>query len=278
MFDEDAYFWETEFLRDVGFGMSRFHRDADFTNSKFNGNTYFEYSIFNRTAKFSGSQFKDNAYFSYSRFEDHLDFTKCKFNNIFNLRGSLFNHSISLKDVDFDTIYIDWDDIENTKKTFDGKVYLTLIENYKERGFFNDADSCYYQFRLDQLMHQNPVENFAKYLIDLGGWMFYGYGTRPDLPIIWSIFLIMIFGLVFWRNALKRTKIATQGRISVEDWLGFSAAVFLSGTKFFVDPPQIPEPLSEPNSRIKRVFIAERVLGALFSILLFLAISRSLIR
>ena len=60
---------------------------------------------------------------------------------------------------------------------------------------------------------------------------------------------------------------------SVLNALFFSATLFLSGTKLFVDPPAIPELQGVSRSVVNRVFIAERLLGALFSILFFLAIT-----
>ena len=266
-FNGNAYFWNSQFGKDAHFWYSKFSGDASFSGSQFNKSANFNNSIFNKIADFP-----------YSNFGSHSIFNECKFNKDANFRASIFKDSIQLKDIDFDRIYLDWDKIEKVKKNFDGKVYLSLIESYKARGFFNDADDCYRRFRIDQLMQQSVFENPLTYLIDFGGWIFYGYGTRPDLPIIWSILVITSIGLFFWRNTLSKAKKANQGLISAEDWFCFSAAVFLSGTKFFVDPPKVPKPLEEPNPWIRRVFIAERILGALFSILLILAISRTLIR
>ena len=62
------------------------------------------------------------------------------------------------------------------------------------------------------------------------------------------------------------------------DAINFSIIVFLSGTKFFIDPPEIPQLQKWPKSLTKSVFIAERVFGALFSILLFIAINATVVR
>jgi hypothetical protein len=59
----------------------------------------------------------------------------------------------------------------------------------------------------------------------------------------------------------------------VLDALIFSSTLFLSGTKLFVDPPAIPELQGVSWTTLKIVFIAERLLGALFSILFFLAVT-----
>jgi len=65
---------------------------------------------------------------------------------------------------------------------------------------------------------------------------------------------------------------------SVTDILAFSATVFLSGTRLFIDPPPLPKIEGRSRSLIKKAFILERVLGALFSVLFFIAISGTIAR
>ena len=62
------------------------------------------------------------------------------------------------------------------------------------------------------------------------------------------------------------------------DILGYSVTVFLSGTKFFIDPPVLPRIEGRSRSWIKKAFILERVLGALFSVLFFIAVSGTIVR
>jgi len=60
--------------------------------------------------------------------------------------------------------------------------------------------------------------------------------------------------------------------------LAFSATVFLSGTRLFIEPPHLPKIGGRSRYLIRGTFIFERVLGALFSILFFLAISGTVVR
>lgn len=60
--------------------------------------------------------------------------------------------------------------------------------------------------------------------------------------------------------------------------ISFSALVFISGTRFFIEPPEVPGPSTEHYLLIKAAFIMERVLGALFSIMFFIAISGTIVR
>ena len=120
----------------------------------------------------------------------------------------------------------------------------------------------------------------------------YGYGTKPLRPLLWSIGVVLLFG-AFWSTARTRgDEYSTARDQTPGKWYRgllkpgflepghylFSATVFLSGTKRFVDPPEIPESTRWSRSFVKGMFILERVLGALFSILFFLAISATVIR
>ena len=62
------------------------------------------------------------------------------------------------------------------------------------------------------------------------------------------------------------------------DILGYSVTVFLSGTRIFIDPPPLPRIEGRSRSWMKKAFILERVLGALFSVLFFIAISGTIVR
>ena len=62
------------------------------------------------------------------------------------------------------------------------------------------------------------------------------------------------------------------------DILGYSVTVFLSGPRVFIDPPLLPKIEGRSRSLMKKAFILERVLGALFSVLFFIAISGTIVR
>ena len=115
--------------------------------------------------------------------------------------------------------------------------------------------------------------------------VFYGYGKRPLYPLIWSIAIVMLFGGFWIALGSKKTKNEVDEYSSIKRWpsnlsdaLVFSATVFLSGTKLFVDPPAIPEISGVSQSFIRKAFIIERLLGALFSVLFFLAVTGMIIK
>ena len=114
----------------------------------------------------------------------------------------------------------------------------------------------------------------------------------------------MVFGSIWWIGGLRRNKSTNQKGIfekyghgdkqvskkplQKRNWqrelyifaevMLFSATVFLSGTRLFIDPPEVPELPGWSRFRTKAAFTAERALGAFFSILFFLAIGATVVR
>jgi hypothetical protein len=204
----------------------------------------------------------------------------------------------------YERFYIKFSRINNLG--YDDTAYQLLIDNFKKLGFLDDADNCYYQFRLEQFWHRKPRDNPLRYLLDFGACILYGFGIKPEFSVGWSILVIVIFGLLWGRfNRLelvhpidnnspevdKSEKRCPQDStlwdmfhalwVKLHTWLepfSFSARIFLSGTKLFINPPSIPEHLSRSKPMLRDLFTLERVLGALFSVLFFLAISRTVIR
>ena len=90
-----------------------------------------------------------------------------------------------------------------------------------------------------------------------GGWDWAGSGIKP-------------------RRSLKDGEEWLDGDLT--DILGYSATVFISGTRFFIYPPALPRVEGRSRSCIKKAFILERMLGMLFSVLFFVAINRTIVR
>ena len=330
-FYNSAYFRETNFNRSVDFRKSTFNSSADFNGSEFNSSADFSKSVFNDSAHFSETNFTDSADFSNSRFKGHVEFYDSKFNRkaffydvgfagftsfrrgVFAddafFDGAVFRGELSLTRTKYDKLYIKWDNISRLE--YDESAYQLLIENFKKFGYYDDADNGYYQFRTDRFLHRKLGKDPLMYVLDLGAWIFYGFGKRPILPLVWSIGTMLLFG-VFWSAILIRghenysanryglalgnstdgySLVLEQGgnkhpersdvwdniHLILEPFL-LSATIFLSSTRLFIDPPETPKSLSWPISFVKGMFTLERVLGAFFSILLFLAISETVVR
>ena len=115
---------------------------------------------------------------------------------------------------------------------------------------------------------------------------------------------ILFFGVVWWMGGLREHKdrsrlgifekyrpdkmIVYNSQPQSLDWRSglhilagamiFSATVFLSGTRLFIDPPDIPDMPKWSRFHVKIAFTSERVLGAFLSILFFLAIGATVVR
>lgn len=295
-------FERTKFLGNIKFDRSQFLGNADFSDSSFYSDAYFRNCLFSKDAYFNGAKFDGDIFFDDGRVNGTIDLKRAKFNKIY-IR------------------------INNIKRiAYDETVYKLLVENFKSLGFFADATGGYYRFMKAYAyefasMNFRSIKNFnniailnpvmhpeINYLIQIivriinlfGGlivsiyfllsWALYGFGTRPDITLIWSLAIIMIFGFIWnnisnrygkkiydeysleWRNWDEDYADSKGGTISISDSTLFSIEIFLSGTKFFIDPPKIPDSLDKSTPIVSRLYCIERFLGGIFSLLFFVAI------
>jgi hypothetical protein len=183
-----------------------------------------------------------------------------------------------------DKLYVRWSSFKKGLG-YDDAAYQLLIENFKRIGLFTDADNCYYAFRKEQFLNQNQRSDAMIYLFNGGAWLSYGFGKRPLYPLIWSIIIIALYTGIWISIGSKDSRDEVDEYAPIKRWpqslsdaIIFSATVFLSGTKLFVDPPAIPEINGVSRSFIKKAFTIERLLGALFSVLFFLAVTGMIIK
>jgi len=302
-FKGSAYFWGSEFNYYAYFGGSEFNYYAHFEGSEFNGTADFERSAFN-ISEFSSAQFNKLVSFSDARFKDSTSFNSSIFKDDALFEGAVFDGPLFLTRAKYDRLYVRWKNIKELG--YDDAAFLTLLENFKKLGYLEDYDACYYEYRRlhrDQDWgggyHSMPLwEEEARKWIDLGLQYTYGYGKKPILPLLWSAGTVLLFAVIWrafglcngnhrglWEKYGQQGARQTSGR---RGWPGelralgiallFSATVFLSGTRLFVDPPAMPVFEGRLASHARAFFIAERVLGALFSILFFLAIGGTVVR
>jgi hypothetical protein len=305
-FNSTAYYRLSQFNGFASFSQSQFNGLANFDEAQFNSTTQFESAQFNSSAYFSsvkfngpadfdGSKFFGLAYFWATRFDKEADFNDAYFNRtaffpqtrfkddaFFD--GADFIGELYLTNAKFDRLYIQWCNITG-RLAYDDTAYLLLSDNFKHLGYTEDYHCCYFQYRKEHRAQPwtamgSMEEWIRKWFIDFPMEWLYGYGTKPLYPVGWSLVIIGFFG-IFWRFAGLGTREwppASQLKEGSLWWhaLIFSLTVFLSGTKLFIDPPELPILQGRSKSLIKRAFIAERALGAFFSILLFLTMGEIL--
>lgn len=274
-----VYFYRSTFNDDVYFVFAAFNIPADFYGTTFNSPAHFFGTTFNSSANFVGSTFNS------------ADFGNSKFSKDAFFIGARLK-VLDLGLAKYEKLYLRWSSIDRLvyDANYGDTTYQLLMENFKNLGFSSDFDNCYYQFRVEQFLHRNYFADPLGSLLDFGAWIFYGFGKRPLYPLSWSIVIVFFFG-AFWRRiedfslTYERIIYEDPGRSGVWDKVHLvlkpfvlSATIFLSGTKLFVESPEIPESPRSSRSFVKGMFTFERILGAFFSILLFIAISGTVIR
>ena len=314
VFNGMVQFWDSHFDGTADFKGVHFNDDVHFEFLYFNNKAVFKSSYFNGTASFLNSSFSQSDYSS-AQFNKQVSFNDAHFKNSTSFNNSIFKEDPLFEGTSFDgplfltramyeRLYVRWNNIKELG--YDDAAYLTLLENFKKLGYLEDYDACYYEYRR---LHRDqdwgggyhsmpPWEEEGRKWIDLGLQYTYGYGKKPILPLLWSAGTVLLFAAIWrafgqrngnhrglWEKYGQKGARQTSGRRGLPGELRalgeamlFSATVFLSGTRLFVDPPALPVLEGRLASHARAFFIAERVLGALFSILFFLAIGGTVVR
>ena len=287
-FNGYADFWGANFNGKAVFHGANFNRAATFVDVDFNDNAYFRNATFN-IAYFQSAQFDKEAKFDNARFAGETSFESSQFKEDALFENASFKGELSLTRARYDKLFIRWYNI--TRLVYDDAAYMSLMKNFKDLGYYEDYDSCYFDYRRAHRDQYWPAvsgwEQFIRKKIDYPMELFYGYGTKPFNAFFFSLGIVLVFALFWWALGLGGPKDKTlAGLPPGEEWLdggitdilGFSVTVFLSGTRFFIDAPALPRIEGRSRSMIKKAFILKRLLGALFSILFFIAISGTIVR
>jgi hypothetical protein len=185
-FGDTAKFIECAFLDYANFNGSEFKIDVDFDDALFGELADFVGSKFLGYADFSGSQFNGDANFSDVLFNGPADFSRSKFRETLNLHGAQFKRNahfesckignLNLTETRYDWIFLHWDSIDRFE--FDEAAYHSLITNYDDLGWRQDATGCYYSYgRSIQEQEGENVSWFRSRLNDL--WSIFRFSTSP---------------------------------------------------------------------------------------------------
>lgn len=237
-FGGDAIFRATQFSSNAQFGLASFGGLSDFTNVNFKG-----------VAIFIGTKFSDNVYFTDAKFDKDLIFEGARIYSIQLDNAAFADQSrISLNDTDFTRFDARWNAIKD-RLIFNGAAYQALVKNYKNLEWFDDADGCYYQYRMTT-MSEEPW-GWIK-IIDIISWLSCGFGVRVSYVTFWCLFTIIFFGFVYWAgNGMRRFELSgkkvpgegkdkrdTKGdRTSLVDALYFSTAMFTTSQAPYYNYP-----------------------------------------
>ncbi|GEM_PF-359520 len=278
-FDKDVNFMGTRF-GESGFDDAHFNGNVDFSGSQFHGWTHFENAQFNKIAKFYNASFIQtanfrNAYFSdnrnfitdfeKARFYKNVTFVETKFSQIAYFENASFYDYLDLTGSRIDQFVITWNLIKN-QLICDDAVYLSLTKSFETLGQFDDADDCYYKYRLESQKHKPiGISKISDWISRLS----YGYGVRPENTIFSSFVIIGLFGIILWRGGgIQRSTYPCQSKsqnISVADALYFSTLTFVSQPPYNWGPRE--------GSRWKYMVMVENILGWIFLTLFVIALT-----
>jgi len=110
------------------------------------------------------------------------------------MRNTHFSGSLNMTQTIFDRLDVRWNDI-NKNLICDESVYISLINNFKNLGRYQEADDCIYQYGKYRLSH---YESTWSRFTDIISWITCGFGVRPHFAIGWAVLLILLFGSIYY--------------------------------------------------------------------------------
>jgi len=280
-FVEDCYFEGSQFGKYANFGAAQFLKDASFyqavfkwrssfSDALFSRMTYFDRALFMKSAEFEGAQFNRYANFDGAEFNEEANFDSVEFGELSYFKGARFGGQLTLNHTQFSAIQIDWDAIKG-RLAYNEAVYLALIKNFENLGYFMEADNCYFQYRVEKHIRETSIQNN---FIDVLAWITCGYGVRPIYSIAFSLIIVVIFGIAFWfGKAIPRMK---NPSIPGHESALFSIldAIYDSAVIFIIHPP----PEWRPRGRWKYVMLIEDISGFLLMALFLVVLGKVMIR
>ena len=226
----DANFRGAQFcVGDADFGEAQFSgKDANFSGAEFSGgDADFGKATFSGNVNFEGARFSEIATFEESSFDHaNLTFEDARNIRVLRLSNATFENesSISLKGTDYERLYVHWNSIKDAL-VYNGEVYLTLVKNFRNIEYFEDADDCYYQYRRERQSMRSFWE-VAKYT-DILGWVTCGYGVRPGYTLLLGLFVVLVSAVYYWRrDAIRRLKGDEDESAKFSDAFYFSMMTF----------------------------------------------------
>lgn len=273
-FNGNTYFWNANFSGDSAyfenvafrgftiFGYTRFSGYSDFRYANFSGFTIFGDAIFNGDAIFEDTRFSgvtftraqfNGADFINANFIGDAYFADASFKSDGKFSGTKFS-KVNFNEVNFDNVDISWSSLKNAL-IYDGKTYVKLIKHFRDVEQFDDADDAYYQYR--QLTQAN--KNGFSWIYDEIWRITCGYGVKPLNTILFSVLIILVFSLIYWKG----------GYPPIQDAFYFSIATFASAeSKDWY-----------PEDRYRKIaLVIERLLGVFILSLFIVTLTTVMIR
>ena len=201
IFFEDTSFFRAKFFGNIDFQRIKFNDVCNFLGVRFVGNVSFQSAEFKSFAKFgAGSKIYGHADFSEAIFHEGAYFHDLEFGKKFKLaRAKIENLMIRWNSIT-DHLEDNWkfdEDIVRSVEVFDKSLiplYLSLIKNFNNLGFNDDADECYLKLR------EKKRKNLKgrSLIMDCLDYALFGYGIKWGNPLCLCLFTIATFLFIFF--------------------------------------------------------------------------------
>ena len=307
-FKEYANFVSTEFHRGADFRKVKFEKRADFNKAKFMEDALFSSANFSKISTFTGSRFLGDAYFSNASFHEDVSFDGvifekiAKFNSdaLFELKGARFYgnflmrnaivHFMQLDDAQFlSLMYLDNSSFDRLSMRwftikdhlfFNDQAYQMLIKNYKDLGWFTDADSCYYQYMEELRSRENWGVSKAIYYL---AWASCGYGVSILNIFVFPALVILVFSAYFLLRNLPRYPVNAPITEKIKIFIKEIFKLVVFSTLILISAPAEMYPFGEERYRhliIRHPYVAtlERIFGWFLMAIAIVTVSRFMIR
>lgn len=286
-FCEHARFEGATFSRDAEFIKATFNGDARFDKATFGGKTRFDKATFCEYTGFGEATFNRDTSFDGTTFNKMVGFSRVTFREGITFFGTRFDKELNLDQAKYERLDTRWETVKYHLE-YQGATYLTLIKNFRDLGFFDDADDCYYQYR--RITQTKKLwYDWSKFL-DVIAWITCGYGVKVWPTAICTLVFVVIFaslyGLFNGITTIGSSEISSisiniapiviqnaptevhAGVTSWADYLYFSAAALTGST-----PAEL-----HPNGAWKYAAVIERLIGYLFLALFVVVLTKKIIR
>jgi hypothetical protein len=187
-FEDKSYFSGAKFFKLACFAMTGFNQACEFYDPQKGA------AIFWGNANFVRSKFLEDASFQRTHFMKNANFSLAEFERDWNLGNVNFESGLSMNGCSFNNIKVSWDSIDQLE--FDGSIYLNLVKNFRNNEKFDEADRCYYQYRL--LSQGNKGYSDLSFYTDFAAFITCSYGTEVLPIIVWVGVLILIGTGLLW--------------------------------------------------------------------------------
>ncbi len=227
IFEDVVDFGSTRFEGFAGFGDVVFKKSVTFSNSDKSwskisiGTLMKTYNYSTNLTSYHGSSFNGTADFSRSIFYDNADYRCSRFNSTVDFKDSLFKEKIDVTNSAFNGILLGWDDLENAFISNNEVTYIKMINNFKDHGQFDEANRCYYKYRLQYMA--SPLDFFS--------YISCGFGVYWPQTIFFGLFSLLLFGLAYFvqMDLVQIRELEEHSLLkTISDSLWFSSVVLLS--------------------------------------------------